>query len=69
MKFKCNCGFHIIEVDNTPLGNSEDYIGLTIYNHISMQTGKKFKKPIEEGTVVLVGEDVKKFIEYITKGE
>jgi hypothetical protein len=71
MKFKCHCDFHIIDVDITPLKfkgvPDEDYIGITIYNHISMQTGKKFKKPIEEGTVTLIGEEARKFRNFIDK--
>jgi hypothetical protein len=64
-KFKCNCDFHIIEVDNTPL-KGEDYIGITIYNHRSEQTGNEFKKPKEMGTVVLIGEEARQFIKYLT---
>jgi len=64
-KFKCSCNFHIIEVDNTPL-HGEDYIGITIYNHRSEQTGKLYKKPIEMGTVVLIGKEARELINYLT---
>jgi hypothetical protein len=65
-KFKCNCDFHIIEVDNTPL-KGEDYIGITIYNNRSEQTGTEFKKPKEMGTVVLIGEEARQFVKYLTR--
>ena len=67
MKFKCNCDFHIIEIDTKPIKGFEDYIGLTIYNHRSEQTGKYFKKPIELGTVVLIGKEARKFKKEIMK--
>jgi len=68
MKFKCHCGFHIIDIDTEPL-EGENYIGISIYNHISTNSGKKLKKPIHEGTVVLIGEEARKFKEFIKKGE
>lgn len=62
MKFKCNCGFHFVDIDTKPLKLSkEKYIGLTIYEYRSMQTGKIYKKPKELGTVVLIGKEVIKF--------
>jgi len=68
MKFKCycDCKFHMIEVDTKPI-HGEDYIGLTIYNHVSENTGKLLKKPIELGTVVLIGKEARKFKKEITK--
>jgi len=69
MKFKCDCGFHLLEIDIRPLkGMKEDYIGLTIYNHRSEKTGKYFKKPVEIGTVILIAEEARKFKKEITKG-
>jgi hypothetical protein len=63
-KFKCNCDFHIIEVDKIPLEGME-YLGITIYEHRSGNTGKLFKKPKELGTVTLIGKEAKKFREYL----
>lgn len=68
MRFKCDCGFHIIDLDTKPLKLSkEKYLGLTIYNHRSEQTGKYFKRPKELGTVVLIGKEVEKFKKEILK--
>lgn len=64
MKFKCHCNMHMIDVDIKPLNLMTDYIGMTIYNHRSEQTGKLLKKPKEMGTVVLIGKEAKKFAEY-----
>jgi hypothetical protein len=63
-KFKCDCKFHIVDIDITPI-HGEEYIGMTIYNHISVNTGKKLKKPIELGTVVLIGKEARAFKKYI----
>jgi len=69
MKFKCDCKLHIMTVDKRPLtfidGSKEDYIGFTIYEHRSGKTGKKYKKPRELGTVVLIAEEAKKFKKWI----
>ena len=66
MKFKCHCGFHILDVDKRPLtGDKEDYIGMTIYNHRSESTGKLFKCPKEEGTVVLIGKEARRFKRFL----
>jgi hypothetical protein len=56
----------MMEVDTTPI-YGEDYIGITIYNHISENTGKLLKKPIELGTVVLIGKEARKFKKEIMK--
>jgi hypothetical protein len=68
MKFTCHCEFHIIDVNIRPIFG-EDYVGITIYNHKSEQTGKLFKKPIEMGTVVLIGKEARKFKKYIKGGK
>jgi 5-deoxy-D-glucuronate isomerase len=63
-KFKCNCDFHIIECDKRPI-NGLNYIGLTIYEFRSGNTGKLFKKLKELGTVILIGKEAIKFKKYI----
>lgn len=67
-KFKCSCGFGFIEIDIRPLGKREGlkipYVGMTMYKSRSEHTGKKLKKPIELGTVVLIDEEAKKFIKH-----
>ena len=68
MKFKCHCEFHVIDVDTTPI-HGKDYIGMTIYNHKSEQTGNEFKHPKEMGTIVLIGEEARKFKQFINTWE
>jgi len=69
--FNCNCEFHCIEIDTKPLNpdliptGKHEYVGLTIYNNRSEKTGKLYKKPIELGTVVLIGKEARKFYKYI----
>ena len=65
--FKCNCDFHIIDCDKRPLKSGTDYIGLTIYEHRSSDTGKIYKNPIELGTVVLIGKEAKAFRKYMNE--
>ena len=66
MKFKCGCGFHIIDINITPI-KGEDFVGIVIYNHKSEDTGKIYKKPKEMGTVVMIGKEAKKFKKYLNK--
>ena len=66
--FSCSCDFHKITVDIRPL-EGEDFVGLTIYEHKSGQTGKIFKKLKELGTVVLIGKEARKFKDYLNKNE
>ena len=64
MNFKCHCNEHFITVKNRIVIN-KDYIGLTIYEVKSINTGRKLKKLREMGTVVLIGEEAKKFRKYV----
>lgn len=68
MKFKCHCNMHIVDINKRSL-KGEDYISLTIYNHRSMETGKYFKKLKEEGTVVLIGSEARKFKKWLNNKE
>lgn len=65
-KFICHCEFHIIDCDTRPI-KGIDYIGLTIYQHKSMKTGKIFIKPKELGTVTLIGKEAIKFKKYLNE--
>lgn len=65
-KFKCDCDFHIIDVDIEPT-EGIPYIGLTIYEHRSPKTGKLYKKPKEQGTVVLIDKEAIKFRNLISQ--
>jgi hypothetical protein len=72
MRFECDCGLHRLDIDIKPLKfpkikEVEDYIGITIYGHKSGITGKKLKKPIAQGTVVLIGKEARKFKKWISK--
>jgi hypothetical protein len=63
-KFTCSCDFHTIVVDIRPLNNIE-FVGLTIYESRSGQTGKLLKRPRELGAVVLLDKEAKKFKDYL----
>lgn len=59
-KFICNCDFDYIDIDTRPIKNLA-YIGMTIYEHRSKNTGNLFKKPKEVGTVTLIGKEALQF--------
>ncbi len=65
-KFECHCGLHIIDVDIKPI-EGIPYIGLTIYEHRSGQTGKLYKKPKQQGTVTLIGKEAERFRDLINR--
>jgi hypothetical protein len=65
-KFICNCDCHYIDIDNRPI-YGEDYIGMTIYQYRSEETGKIYKKRKKLGTVVLIGKEATKFKKEIVK--
>ncbi len=64
-KFYSHCGFHLLNIDTKPFKDGTPFIGLTIYEHKSGNTGKPFKNPKELGTVTLIGNEAIKFIERI----
>ena len=64
MKFKCHCGFHILEINEEPLGEDTGFLSFDILQHKSEHTGKLFKKPRCLGSVVLVGTELKKFYKW-----
>jgi hypothetical protein len=65
-KFKCSCFSHVIDVDTKPL-DGIDYVGLTIYEITNPETSRKYRKPKELGTVVLIGKDATKFRKEINR--
>ena len=64
LKLECGCELHKVEIEEFKV-DGEKFIGISVYEHKSMNTGKLLKKPKLLGDVILHPDQAKKLKEWI----